>query len=108
MALRRLRRGRRGGSREVVVFVHLSDPARKQMCSPEFVNDLCDRVMYPALQELDRRFGEGWCSEIEPSLVLEGPALGFKLTIVNAEMSTRVGEVFNRHWELEIDRVPPR
>lgn len=103
-----------GSGREAIVIVNLSDSWRGHMCSEEFVGDLCDRVMVPALEELDRCFGAGWCREIAPSLVLEGPSLGFKLTIVELggwrlmDMNTRVGQVFNKHWELEIDRVPPR
>jgi hypothetical protein len=127
MVLRRPRRRRgdygvyAGGSPishstpEAVAFIHLSDVGRKHQCSPEFVNDLCDRVMNPALEELDRCFGgERWAREIAPSIILEGPALAFKITVTKTEgreltgMITRINEVFNKHWELEIDRVPPR
>lgn len=99
---------------EAVAFVHLSDSWRKHMCSEDFANDLCDRVMNPALEELDRFFGgERWARDIAPSVILEGPALAFKITVMKAKgwqvtaMVTRINEVFNKHWEREIDRVPP-
>jgi hypothetical protein len=128
MVLRRLRRRLRGdhgmyagessispSTPEAVAFIHLSDSWRRHMCSAEFVDDLCDRVMNPALEELERCFGgERWAREIAPSIILEGPALAFKITVLKTKgweltgMVARINEVFNKHWEREIDRVPPR
>ncbi|TDD34480.1 hypothetical protein E1287_16435 [Actinomadura sp. KC06] len=102
-----------GVSREAHVYINLSDEGRTHKCSPEFVNDLCDRIMPPAVEELNRRLGQGWAREIEPWLVLEGPALTFKILLVKLDglelidMSTLVNEVFNEYWEREIDRIPP-
>ena len=42
------------------VTVVLTDPERTVKCSQRFVDDLCKRVMHPALAELDRRFGKQW------------------------------------------------
>lgn len=109
MVLRRFRR-----EQEADVTVLLTDSARKHQCSPEFVDDLCNRVMNPALEELDRCFGGTWGREIEPSLILEGPGLAFRVTVVKvkgwelSEMGARISQVFNKYWEQEVDRFPPR
>ncbi|MFI0480542.1 hypothetical protein [Actinomadura sp. 9N215] len=108
------RAGAGSSANEADVYINLSDEGRKHKCSPEFVEDLCDRVMSPAVAELDRRLGQGWGREIEPWLVLEGPSLTFKILVVKldgwelAEMSTVINDVFNSYWEREIDRFPPR
>ncbi|GAB2990125.1 hypothetical protein GCM10023080_064910 [Streptomyces pseudoechinosporeus] len=96
------------------VTLLLPSPRHKRRCSEEFVDGLSQRVMRLSLEELGRCFGDGWCREIEPWIVLEGPSLGFKLLIVKVkgwelvEMGTRINEVFNEHWEREIDALPPR
>ncbi|MGK5742058.1 hypothetical protein [Micromonospora sp. URMC 103] len=106
--------GRSGRPREAVAHVVLTDSWRKQRCSQEFVDDLCDRVMGPALAELDRFFGATWARDIAPSLILEGPGLAFQITVVQLrgweinEMATHISQVFNKHWEQEVDRIPPR
>ncbi len=70
--------------------------------------------MDPALAELNRSFGDGWGREIEPSLILEGPGLAYRIIVVKvkgwdiADMSTRISQVFNKYWDQEIDRIPPR
>ncbi|MFC0504333.1 hypothetical protein [Micromonospora costi] len=97
---------------EAVATVVLTDAWRKQQCSEEFVDDLCDRVMDPAIDELDGIFGDAWGRDIEPSLILEGPGLAFRITLVEVngweigEMAQRVSQVFNKHWEQEVDRLP--
>ncbi|MEV1002938.1 hypothetical protein [Nonomuraea sp. NPDC050202] len=96
------------------VTLLLPSPRHKRRCSEEFVDELSQRVMRLPLEELGRCFGDGWCREIEPWLVLEGPGLGFKLLIVKVdgwelvEMGTRINEVFNEHWKREMDGFPPR
>jgi hypothetical protein len=95
------------------VTVVLTDPERSVQCSQRFVEDLCDRVMDPALAELDRRFGKTWLVDVTPSLILEGPGLAFQLTVLQLrgwklmDMGTLISDVFNEHWEREIDRIPP-
>jgi hypothetical protein len=95
------------------VTVVLTDPERTVKCSQRFVDDLCHRVMNPALAELDRRFGKEWLVDIAPSLILEGPGLAFKLTVHQLrgwklrDMGTVISEVFNENWEREVDRLPP-
>jgi hypothetical protein len=90
------------------VTLLLPSPRHKRRCSEEFVDELSQRVMRLPLEELGRCFGDGWCREIEPWLVLEGPGLGFKLLIVKVdgwelvEMGTRINEVFNEHWKREM------
>lgn len=101
-------------AQEADIHILLSDEHRKHMCSEAFVNDLCDRVEGPAMAELDRLFGPGWALELQPSLVLEGPGLAFRITITQIKgwsLNAMVGEisrVFNTRWEQEVDRIPPR
>lgn len=100
-------------ARESDVTLLLPSPKHKRRCSEEFVATLSERVMRLSLAELGRCFGDGWCLEIEPWLVLEGPSLGFKLLVVKVdgwellEMGIRINEVFNEHWKREMDALPP-
>jgi hypothetical protein len=127
VVLRRLRRklrpadGRDAGESSTLHNAHESDvtlllpsPKHKRRCSEELVDALSQRVMRLSLDELGGYFGDGWCREIQPWLVLEGPSLGFKLLIVKVngwelgEMGIRINEVFNKHWKREMDALPPR
>jgi hypothetical protein len=97
------------------VFVLMADPWRKHKCSEEFVDDLRERIMRPALAELNHCFGgQRWVRTIKPYLTLEGPSVDFQISIIKIEgwelmeMNSRISEVFNKYWDQEIDRIPPR
>ncbi|WP_163509880.1 hypothetical protein [Fodinicola acaciae] len=101
------------GAQEAVVFVVLSNEQSKTRCSPAYVEELSRRVMKPAIAELDSYFDGRWASDVEPWLVLEGPSLTYKFTVVKlpgrelGQMSERINAVFNKHWRRELDRAAP-
>ncbi len=97
MFLKRFRRKERSGdavsvdgspahASEMEIFALLTDSRRKHKCSAEFVHDLGERIMRPALAELNQCFGgQRWIRAIQPLLTLEGPGVDFRISITKVE-----------------------
>jgi hypothetical protein len=100
---------------EMFIYVLLTDSRRKHKCLKEFVYDLCERIMRPALADWTHCFdGKRSGRTIELLLTLEGSGVDFRISAVKVEgwelteMSSRINEAFNKYWGQEIDRIPPR
>ncbi|MEU7802459.1 hypothetical protein AB0B10_24670 [Micromonospora arborensis] len=121
---------------ELGLTVDLGDLRSGQKCSPDYVNDLSNRVVGAAMSELDQLLDPVWYRELarlspeeqmgqipDPAwrhgfpkiyLSLEGPTMAVRLVLVRLPgwelqaMATQVGKVFNKHWNMQIDRVRPR
>ncbi|MQA98586.1 MAG: hypothetical protein GEV11_29850 [Streptosporangiales bacterium] len=95
--------------------VVLSDEGRRQTLTEHQLNDLIDRIETQATREIEAMSTDrSGVSSLECLASLEGPSIAYKLTVygradadLNAMAST-ASNIFNKHWDREIDRPLPQ